>query len=121
MADLVFTFELLIQDETETISDSEEEVDENNNKMQANSTGLLISNTYSYVDLTEEDPGVDEEKMKTNSPYDDTKDLLKLLNNENVEKSTNFKPDSELSTYDLNDFPCILADFMLYVYNFLFI
>jgi len=45
-------------DETETISDSEEEVDENNNKMQANSTGLVISNTYSYVDLTEEDPGV---------------------------------------------------------------
>ena len=100
MADLVFTFELLIQDETETISDSEEEVDENNNKMQANSTGLVISNTYSYVDLTEEDPGVvlqEEETMKTNSPYDDTKDLLKLLNNETIEKSTNFKPDSELS------------------------
>ena len=100
MADLVFTFELLIQDETETISDSEEEVDENNNKMQANSTGLLISNTYSYVDLTEEDPGVvlqEEETMKTNSPYDDTKDLLKLLNNETIKKSTNFKPDSELS------------------------
>ena len=48
----------MIQDETETISDSEEEVDENNNKMKANSTGLVISNTYSYVDLTEEDPGV---------------------------------------------------------------
>ena len=52
------TFQFFIQDETETISDSEEEVDENNNKMQANSTGLVISNTYSYVDLTEEDPGV---------------------------------------------------------------
>ena len=58
----------MIQDETETISDSEEEVDENNNKMQANSTGLVISNTYSYVDLTEGDPGVvlqKEETMKT--------------------------------------------------------
>ena len=94
----------MIKDETQTISDSEEEVDENNNKLQANSTGLVISNTYSYVDLTEEDPGVDEETMKTNSPYDDTKDLLKLLNNETIEKSTNFKPDSELSTYDLNGF-----------------
>ena len=75
--------------------------------MQANSTGLVISNTYSYVDLTEGDPGVvpqKEETMKTNSPYDDTKDLLKLLNNETIEKSTNFKPDSELSTYDLNGF-----------------
>ena len=83
----------MIKDETQTISDSEEEVDENNNKMQANS--------YTYVDLTEEDPGVDEETMKTNSPYDDTKDLLKLLNNETIEKSTKFKPDSELSTYSL--------------------
>ena len=47
----------------------------------------------------------EEETMKTNSHYDDTKDLLKLLNNETIEKSTNFKPDSELSKYDLNDFP----------------
>ena len=52
------TFQFFIQDETETISDSEEEVDENNNKMQANSTILVISNTYSYVDLTEDDPVV---------------------------------------------------------------
>ena len=35
--------------------------------------------------------------MKTNSHYDDTKDLLKILNNETIEKPTNFKPDSELS------------------------
>ena len=39
----------------------------------------------------------EEETMKTNSHYDDTKDLLKLLNNETIEKSTNLKQDSELS------------------------
>ena len=85
-----FNVNFFIQDETETISDSEEE-DENNNNTKQNSTGLVISNTYSYIDLTEEDT------KKTNSNYDDTKDLLKILNNETIEKSTNFKPDSELS------------------------
>ena len=86
-----FNVNFFIQDETETISDSEEEADENNNHTKQNSTGLVISNTYSYIDLTEEDT------KKTNSNYDDTKDLLKILNNETIEKSTNFKPDSELS------------------------
>jgi len=82
-------------DETETISDSEEEADENNNNTKQNTTGLVISNTYSYVDLTEEDT------MKTNSHYDDTKDLLKILNNETIEKPTNFKPDSELNPIEI--------------------
>ena len=56
--------------------------------------------------------------MKTNSPYDDTKDLLKLLNNETVEKPTNFKPNSELSTYDLNGFPLFQQIFITYIFFF---
>lgn len=39
--------------------------------------------------------------MKTNSPYDDNKDLLKLLKNETIEESTNFKPDSELNPIEI--------------------